>query len=74
MPGFFIFATFGMFEMTHPSYRHEFDQLTVFGVRRLIRANMFDDEKLKRAVAWLQEKGQLQDHQEEAQENLASTS
>jgi hypothetical protein len=60
--------------MTHPSYRHEFDQLTAFGVRRLIQANMFDDDKLKRALAWLQERGQLQDHQEEKPRNLASAS
>lgn len=55
--------------MIKPSHRHEFEQLTVFGVRRLIQANMYDDEKLKRAVKWLQEREQLEEH--ERQENCA---
>jgi hypothetical protein len=42
-----------------PGHRHEFEQLTVFGVRRLIQANMYDDEKLKRAVKWLQEREKI---------------
>jgi MFS family permease len=57
--------------MNDPRYRDEFDRLTAFGVRRLVQANMFDDEKSLRAVKWLQERGQLQDHQEERQENGA---
>ena len=57
--------------MIKPGHRHEFEQLTVFGVRRLIQANMYDDEKLKRAVKWLQEREQLQEHEKERQENCA---
>jgi hypothetical protein len=57
--------------MNEPRYRDEFDRLTAFGVRRLVQANMFDDEKSLRAVKWLKERGQLQDHQEEKQENAA---
>ena len=53
--------------MIKPSHRHEFEQLTVFGVRRLIQANMYDDAKLKRAVKWLRE----QLHEKEKQENCA---
>jgi MFS family permease len=42
--------------MIESSYRQEFELLTVFGVRRLIQADMYDGEKLKRAVEWLHEK------------------
>jgi hypothetical protein len=55
--------------MNEPRYRDEFDRLTASGVRRLVQANLY--EKSVRAVTWLQERGQLQDHQEEKQENDA---
>jgi L-fucose isomerase-like protein len=42
--------------MIDPSYRYEFEQLTVYGVRRLVQGNMYDDAKLKRAIAWLHKK------------------
>ena len=58
--------------MIKQSYRNEFEQIGVEDLRKRVAANIFDDEKLKQAREWLDEKdhGETRDF---AQEKILRT-